>query len=207
MKNIPSKWEKGASKFIDFKLMWDSLTYREDLLHNENIILFKDEVKLVYANGGAAIHCFEMPQNDLFDYILSTPAYKEQLSLTILLASKPFRENAKEFDIKNDVKIFNNFINEPVFKWMSSFVLDGFLTELLVIGGAYKRFDRKASEAKNICINFCNSLFEDRYSDVQVYYSDDYWSKWFNGVAWDSTFVIFDSKLKRVWILALTDTD
>jgi hypothetical protein len=98
---------------------------------------------------------------------------------------------------------------EPDFRFGSAFTLDGELAAILVQGGAYPkfRFQGTAREAKEVGARFCDALFGDRFTEVVVYISHTAWSSWFKNVAWDITWLGFDRRESRVWLLCLTDTD
>jgi len=89
---------------------------------------------------------------------------------------------------------------------VSPLAVDGLLAAQLVDGGAY-RSRVVPARAKELGVNFCRALFEDRYEDVQVAYADFAWSAWFYDIAWDRTWVIVDRGAQRVTMLCTTDTD
>jgi len=44
-------------------------------------------------------------------------------------------------------------------------------------------------------------------SEMCIRDSYDTWTRWFHGIAWDWTSVLFDRRFRNLWILAVTDTD
>jgi hypothetical protein len=96
---------------------------------------------------------------------------------------------------------------DVTFEWGSSLTLDGELARALVDGGAYKKFDGTAREAKDLGARVCEALFGDRYPEVEVFRCWKAWSPWFHDVAWDSTCFVIDRRLQEVSVLASTDTD
>jgi hypothetical protein len=89
----------------------------------------------------------------------------------------------------------------------SALTLDGELAQLLVQGGAYTEFAGTGQEAKQLGQQFCQALFGDRYTDIQIYKTRTAWSHWFGDVMWDCTWFGLDLGENRVWILCVTDTD
>jgi hypothetical protein len=85
--------------------------------------------------------------------------------------------------------------------------LDGVLAKLLVLGGAYERFQGPHVEAKALAAAAVYDLIQDRYEDFSLYYSDHAWSPWFFYIAWDLTFILVDRRQAEVTIIATTDTD
>lgn len=90
---------------------------------------------------------------------------------------------------------------------LPSYRLDGFLAQLLKRGGPNDRFPGTGKEAKRISAEFCESLFQERYEQVDAFVSGAAWSSWFKGIAWDTTVMIFDKKERVIWLLMVTDTD
>lgn len=100
-----------------------------------------------------------------------------------------------------------SFDESIAFDWGSPFTLDGELARALVLGGAYKKFDGTARDAKSLGMRVCDSLFGERFLDVEVFRCWKAWSPWFHDVAWDSTIVLIDRRLQEVSVLVSTDTD
>jgi hypothetical protein len=46
-----------------------------------------------------------------------------------------------------------------------------------------------------------------RYGEIAVGESSEAWTPWFLGVAWDLAEVVFDCRLRKLWIFAMTDAD
>jgi hypothetical protein len=75
------------------------------------------------------------------------------------------------------------------------------------MGGAYARPSGDGRAAKLAAVEICDAMFQLRYGEISVYESFAAWSPWFDGVAWDMTEVIFDRRLRRLWVFLLTDGD
>jgi hypothetical protein len=50
-------------------------------------------------------------------------------------------------------------------------------------------------------------MFDLRFGEVNRYTSPEMWIPWFYGIEWDSSDVILDRRLRRLWLIAITDTD
>jgi len=75
------------------------------------------------------------------------------------------------------------------------------------VGDAYHRFggpQRKAKEAARAPVF---DLVQDRFEDVEMYDSDQPWSRWFFDVAWDQTWILVDRGEARATVICTTDTD
>ena len=53
----------------------------------------------------------------------------------------------------------------------------------------------------------CDELFEQRFSEVDLFNNYSAWTPWFHGIAWDWTALLFDRRKRMFSILAITDTD
>lgn len=85
--------------------------------------------------------------------------------------------------------------------------LDGDLAKLLVLGGAYERFRGPQRQAKEAARAAVFDLVEDRFEDVEMYYTDHPWSPWFFDVAWDQTWILVDRCDTTATVICTTDTD
>ena len=126
---------------------------------------------------------------------------------TRLLGSVAVREEAKVLEIPDPLDR-PHLENGLPFSLNFPLLLEGQLAQLLYQGGAYGGGMRGAApEAKKLAEGVRVSLFGDRYEEVLVYESDKPWCRWFCGVAWDSTTIVFDKRTRRIWLLCCTDTD
>jgi hypothetical protein len=97
------------------------------------------------------------------------------------------------------------------FNLETTFVLEADMAWSIYSGGAYKSFP---GTPKDLAQAFCKGIFgegflnsRDRFRDIQVYRTHTPWCSWFFNIAWDVTWIIFDEKLKRLWLICITDTD
>ena len=89
----------------------------------------------------------------------------------------------------------------------NSFLLDGYFAGLLHSGGAYTHPHGDGREEKEFAINVCKEIFGLRYGEISLDKSGTAWTPWFYDIAWDLTIVLFDKRLRRMWLFAITDTD
>ena len=66
-------------------------------------------------------------------------------------------------------------------------MLDGSIAAQILCGGAYERFKERPVTAKQLAVNVCQYMFQDRYEDIQVFESYRPWTDGFYDVAWDIT--------------------
>jgi hypothetical protein len=87
------------------------------------------------------------------------------------------------------------------------FLLDGHFAALLHNGGAYWQRKGDGREEKEFAIKVCEEIFGLRYDEISCDLSGTAWTPWFCGIAWDLTIVVFDRRLRCIWLFAITDTD
>jgi hypothetical protein len=181
--------------------MWRELLFTHEPLSHPTIDEVLHHLRATHANGGAefaqfivsehaTLHWFgsrnRLDEIDFFDRFLSSPAVASAIPA---------------------LKIGASGVSGTGVEWGNSLTLDGEIAQVLVNGGAYKKFGGPAHEAKDIGRRFCESLFGERFTEVQIYKSYKPWSRWFYDVAWDATWLGFDKRHVKVWLLCVTDTD
>ena len=90
---------------------------------------------------------------------------------------------------------------------VSAFTLAGQWAQALMYGGAVASFPGKGKEAKKLCEDVADFIFDERYEDIMAYRTDDAWSDWFHDVAWDYSWLVIDKANSLAWVLVITDTD
>ncbi|MDM5328570.1 hypothetical protein [Neobacillus sp. CF12] len=159
----------------------------------------KETISSTHLNGGMIIECFQINNPELLNYPTMNETFERYF--TRILTSDDIRISIPE------LKIGKQLDCETDFKFISSFTLDGAIASVIYNGGAYKGFYGTPREAKNLAQEFCDFIFEDRVLDVQVYQTNTPWCSWFFDVAWDDTWLILDTNLKKIWLICITDTD
>lgn len=155
--------------------------------------------------GGVELFLFEVPpipNRDALCAALFTPGTTPSAYCETIIQSGA---------IKSVVESLGAVITLPsvhgMWSYLTSYRLDGFLAELLKQGGAYHQFEGAGREAKRLAVDFCTSLFQERYENVEAFVNGTAWSSWFKGVAWDTTVMIFDKSKQQIWLMMVTDTD
>ena len=89
----------------------------------------------------------------------------------------------------------------------NQFLFDGALTQALYQGGAYHKAQGDGREEKTFSLEVCDAMFGLRFGEVSYYVTYDAWTPWFGGIAWDLIAVLFDRRVRKIWVTAITDTD
>lgn len=168
-------------------------------ISNQTIDKFKATIKNTHLNGGIIVEYFQINDLELLRYPTMKQEYEGYFSR--ILTSEDVRNSIPELNIGQQLDC------EVGFRWESSFVLDGDLASVIYQGGAYEGFDGTPRDAKMLGQDICDVIFGDRFLDVQVYKTNKPWCSWFFDVAWDETWFILDTELKRIWLICITDTD
>ena len=158
------------------------------------------ELRRLYVNGGVDLARFVVRGDADFDWFASRGRW-EELALFAKLLTHPGVRQAWPEMVKGVRQ--GKLAFEPV----SSLMLDGWLADLLVSGGAYYRFEGPPQEAKQLGAEVCRELFGDRYLEVQAFQCWKPWSPWVLDVAWDGTLLLIDRREQTVSLLCATDTD
>ncbi len=158
-------------------------------------------MELIETHEKAAFACFELSDHPVLNWFGSRNRLDEFDFFRKVLVHPAISEVLPGLSIPKKIK-------ELDVGWGTSFTLDGTLAQILVNGGSQYAFSGTDSEAKEIGLNFCDALFEGRYSENLVYDTFDKWTPWFSGNQnYDHTWFGIDKRMSRFWLLAITDDD
>jgi len=93
------------------------------------------------------------------------------------------------------------------FQMESTFTAYGRLASWISSGGAYEKSRASDEEAINLAGDFMRAAFGMRFSEAFTWVNWKPWTDWFQDVAWDGSFVWFDTRKGVVTVLLITDTD
>lgn len=158
-------------------------------------------------SGNILFKCFQYPENKTLDTLINLIEYDSALYTPLFFEQCicSMKDYIKEMHVINedlsDVK--NNY------ELLESVTLDGYFAQTLYHCGTYKHFyeDHTVEAAKKLAMNFYYQLFQDNYDEIICIHTTQSWAKWFEGVVWDLTYLMIDVKKRRIWLLALTDSD
>ena len=162
---------------------------------------FLKRMRDTHDNGGAHIASMEIGSDPVFDWFASRNRLWEENVLSRLVMRPEIRECMPEVFLPGVLE------TGPNFKMESSFSVDGHFADMLYFGGAYSRSVGDGSREKNQSLMVCEAMFGMRFAEVLYYVSCEQWTHWFKGVAWDYTGILFDLRYRRLWTIAVTDTD
>jgi hypothetical protein len=201
MPMLEPNWEQERPSFADVQMMWRELQITHEPFSHSALDKLLHHLRAIHANGGAEFAQFKLSEHPTLHWFCSRNRL-EEINFFDRFLSSPRVSSALPA-----LKIGASGISGADFEWGNSLTLDGEIAQVLVQGGAYEKFAGPAHEAKEIARRFCEAVFGDRFAEVQIYKSYKPWSGWFYDVAWDGTWLGFDKRLVKVWLICVTDTD
>lgn len=181
-------------------MTWDSVSYHRTQVHSPKIERFLDAIRKTHVNGGIIVACFEPDDPAKFDDSAHRDLHGMNHYFSTFLTRPSVRAGVPELQIPVPLA------PPPTFTYKGAFELEGLLTQILLCGGAYKKFDGAVEEARQISHDFVEELVEGRWLQVMVA-SVGPLTAWFYDVAWDAFLAIYDQQGRRFWLICITDTD
>lgn len=158
----------------------------------------KEIINTTHCNGGIIIECFKVNDTDLIEKFEVNEEFEPHF--TDILTSEDIRDAIPQLGIGDRI------VSELNLKMQDSNDFNDIITSLVCHSGAYICYAGSHREAKEIGKEFSEFILGDRYRDVYIFYSSNYWCSWFCDKDWDQTWFILDTKLERIWLICVTDT-
>jgi hypothetical protein len=153
-----------------------------------------------HRNGGAHIAAFDVAPDTIFDWFASRNRLSDDELIDALITRVEIRATLPEVRIPEIKANTGLSLADP-------FQLDGTFAHCLYAGGAYWNAKSDGKASKVLALDVCDAMFGLRYGEVSLFTSSQAWTPWFHGVAWDLTEVVFDRRLRRLWVFVVSDTD
>lgn len=194
-------WEHERPSNASVEWLWRSVEVSNVAEVVPAVEEYLAELRRVNTNGGAYCARFHVNGNEDFNWFATRNRWDEIGFFSRFLLHPAFASALPQVAVEGKADELAEF------GWGSSLTLDGELARALVLGGAYEKFKGTPREAKALGARVAESLFGDRFLDVEVFRCWKPWSRWFFDVAWDSTMLLIDRRLQLVTVLVSTDTD
>ncbi|SFT02862.1 hypothetical protein [Marininema halotolerans] len=161
-------------------------------------------IEMSHINGGIIIKIFDIINKKVINETINPYFYNN--------SQDGFKKLLLSTDIKSSIpllKLDDGLQGDTDFQLSNSFAFESEIASAIYQGGAYFKFKGNSRESKNIAANFTDFIFgiEDPDSNIKTFESCKPWSKWFFDVAWDVSWLIFDGRKNKLWIICITDTD
>jgi hypothetical protein len=201
MPMLEPNWRQERPSSTDVQKMWKELQITQEPFPHPAIDNVLRHLRATHTNGGAEFAQFKVSEHPTLHWFGARNRLDEIDFFDRFLSSSPVSSALPA------LKIDASGVSGAGFEWGDTLTLDGEIAQVLVQGGAYEKYAGTAREAKEIAGRFCVAVFGERFTEVQVYKSYKPWSDWFYDVAWDATWLGFDKRHVKVWLLCVTDTD
>jgi hypothetical protein len=202
-------WNQPKPSWDEAVEMCSRVQLTQVLPTNEPFKVFAESINKSHRKGGLQLGGFEVGFNIVFDWFASRNRLTEFDVLDRLLVRPTIREALPELAIPDSLADGKGCSLSTSFGFglSTSFTLDGDFAHSLYHGGAYHKKTGDGRTEKELAIRVCDAMFGLRYGEVNRYTSNQMWTPFFGGIAWDRSDVFFDRRLRRLWIVAITDTD
>jgi len=182
-------------------MTWEDVSYHIVDVKTPKIDRLLSTLRESFVNGGAICACFEADDTAAFRDALFNDTRNASRLYDAFLRSPSIAQALPELEIEPSLS------PRPEFQHTVALGMEGELTHTILAGGAYDRFPGHMDEARQIRRDFMEEIVSGRWLAHNVAISYTPWSKWFFGIAWDSTFILCDREGHRFWLLCITDTD
>ena len=197
---LKPNWSQSRPSATEVQLACDRLKLVPVTLPTAPFDEFLSRLRESHTNGGAQIAGFDVPQDAIMDWFASRNRLSDEGLLDLLLAHATVRQSLPDIAVPDSGAATGLALAD-------AFLLDGRFAHCLHFGGAYSSRTDDGKVAKRLALDVCDAMFGLRYGEISMYESHESWTPWFCGRAWDLTEVVFDRRLRRLWVFAITDTD
>lgn len=194
-------WQQPRPSTDEVQQMCGRVQLSPVTLVGEEFDQFLMQVRKSHSNGGAYVAAFDVGPDRIFDWFASRDRLADENLLDFLIVHPSIRRIFPELftHVPKRVRTGLTFFDQ--------FLFDGTISRVLYTGGAYSEAHGDGGAEKAFALKLCDAMFQLRFGEVSCYMSNKAWSRWFKGVAWDVTAMLFDRRARRLWLLAVTDTD
>jgi len=193
-------WNHSRPSIDEVRLVCNRISVTQAQLGSAAVHRFLESIRKSHHNGGAHLAAFTLGPDVVFDWFASRNRLSDEHLIDSLIVHPAIREALPQIQIPESKADTGLEMADP-------FLLDGKLARVLHNGGAYTNPDGDGREAKNLALEVCDTIFGLRFGQISLLESFEAWTPWFKGIAWDMTLVLFDRRLRKLSILAITDTD
>jgi hypothetical protein len=194
-------WNQARPGFTEVREMCRHIRLNAAVLPEEPFQKFLSSLRESHSNGGAYLVAFDVGSDPTFDWYASRNRLWDERLLEFLMAHSAIRTALNELAIPENPQFEKGFSME------NAFTLEGTLAGILYHGGAYSQAQGDGRSEHHLAMKICDAMFGLRFGEITCNFNADPWTPWFHGIAWDYTAVVFDCRERRLWILAVTDTD
>src|SRR5207247_5377248 len=139
---------------------------------------------------------FDVLPDTIFDWFAARNRLADEELIDTLITHPSIRAALDEVAIPETKPSTGLALADP-------FLLDGKFARCLYAGGAYWNAEGDGNASKTLALDVCDAMFGMRYGEVALCESFEAWTPWFQGIAWDLTEVVFDRRLRTLWVFVV----
>lgn len=192
-------WEEDRPDLVAISSDWDRTIVSPVHSLDPRLLATADALRSTHVNGGAQVAQFTVDAAPSVRWALSRNRWNE-----FDLLSRFFRHPTVQLALPAVATIKPTI---SAFQMEDTFTALGRLTGWIRAGGAYKRFSGSDNDAIRLAEDFSSAAFDRRFSETYAWVNWMPWTNWFQDVAWDGSFLWFDTRKGVATILLITDTD
>jgi hypothetical protein len=194
-------WKQERPPTKEINKMWGSIQFEPSKFENEMVTDVIAKMRQTLSDEYCLFKTYEVSQDLIFDWFASRSRWDEINFFNKFLTSPEVLNELFESAVRVDRERVNQF------SWVDPLTLDGEVARVLVAGSVYLDFEGTPIQAKELGLQFCKGLFQERYLEIEVYKSREAWSDWFFDPGSKGTFIIIDKRHRLIHMICYTDTD
>lgn len=205
MKRKIADFKKIKPTSSDLKSMWKDLKFEDKNVSWKNYVYFQKMNPYLNTDEGIVLKCFVYSENKTFDDLVEIVDYNSSdftpHFLKNLVSSTSINKNLSD-------SLGTIFPDKASTILIDQIYIDAKLADRIYYSGTYEWFSNEntISASKELAIDFCGEIFNNRYDDIVCLYSTDPWAEWFQAEIADGTFIIIDKDKRLIWLICLTDS-
>ena len=193
------------NRSVQWSMNWREVIYKVEERNDPSIRAVVDAICKTYANGGMICRCFRPLNGAAYEHVSRIDPRGDGHWLKSFLESDSVLRCVPEPEI-DEPEMEEGIDPFPAYVKYGSYEFEGAITGLLLSDGAYIKSDLNADQARSMAREFVDALLPDSRKYVPVFRVDSKWNDWIN-MGWGATFVVFNHKQERLWLVCATDTD
>lgn len=192
-------WQFNRPDLISVARDWDRTIITPASNLDPRLTAAVDALRSTHVNGGARLAQFQIEAAPAVRWALSRNRWNEFDLLGRFFRHQLVREALPAVSrIKPTISAF---------QMEGTFTAYGRLAGWIREGGAYEKFSGSDERALSLATEFMAAVCDMRFSETSTWVNWMPWTDWFQDVAWDGTFLWFDTREGIATILMITDTD
>lgn len=212
MELLEPNWNQPRPELNEVLNMCSRIELKEIETRSVAVAEVLQSLRESHCNGGAVLATVAVGTDEVLDWFASRNRWLEWEILPRILRRDEIKVALAELKIDALQDSTGEARNCTIsasdgFRMENPFLFDGQLAAILHSGGAYTHPHGDGRAAKQMALNFCDALFQQRFFEISLFTNHEAWTPWFHQIAWDWTAVFFDRRKRMLHILATTDTD